>query len=203
MGMKYMEKPFIFGINKKVIENEKGSILVIAMLVIFVLSLLGTFALNTTDVEIHIAANQQRWEEDFNVSEGSAKLEGSKVGYARTGNNEWYQISDPSLLNQFLVPPGTTPGSFFDPGSDMTENIPANFDSTAADDYKLWPRQNIMDDAADDVYDYAYLVTYLFPDLPPKGYDATSFSGYKFRITGEKKVVVELGGIKVGVKSPI
>jgi len=190
-------------INKSVFLNEKGSVLVVATLVLFVLSLLGMFALNTTDVEINIAANQQNWEKSFNVSEGGAKLEGTKVGFARTGVNDWYEISDPGEFNQFLIPPGTTPGSTYDPGSDMTETIPNNFDATDADDYKLWPHQNIMNDPADDIYDYAYLVTYLFPDVPPKGYDATNFAGYKFRINGEKKVVIELGGIKVGVISGI
>jgi len=183
--------------------NEKGSILVIAMLVLCVLGLLGTFALNTTDFEINIAANQQNWEKDFNVSEGAANMEGTKVGYARTGVNDWYEISDPETFNQYLVPPGTTPGSSYDPGSDMTKAIPASFDDAAAADYTLWPHQNLLENTADDTFDYAYLVTYLFPDVPPKGYDSSNFSGYKFRINGEKKISIELGGIKVGVKSGI
>jgi hypothetical protein len=199
-----INKP-VFTFTKKVLftANEKGSILVVATLVLFILSFLGIFALNTTDVEINIAANQHNWDKSFNVSEGGAKLEGTKVGFARPGVNDWYEISDPGTLNQFLVPPGTTPGSSYDPGSDMTETIPGTFDNAAADDYKLWPCQNIMDDITDNVYDYAYLVTYLFPDTPPKGYDSTNFSGYKFRINGEKKVIIELGGIKVGVKSAL
>ena len=32
---------------------------------------------------------------------------------------------------------------------------------------------------------------------------SSNFSGYKFRINGEKKISIELGGIKVGVKSGI
>ena len=181
------------------LKNENGSILVIAALMIMILSLFGTFALNTTDYEINIAANQQRFEQDFNTTEGGAKLEGSKVGYARDGVSEWYEISDPETFNQFLVPPNAS----YDPGSDMTVSIPTTFDSTAADDYQMWPHQNLISDITDDTFDYTYLVTYLYPDTPPKGYDASNFSGYKFRINGEKKIVVEIGGIKVGVKSGI
>jgi len=195
--MRHNQKQFPPGMN--VLTNENGSILVIAMLLLLVLSLLGTFALNTTEFEINIAANQQNWEKDFNVSEGSAKLEATKVGFARTGVNDWYEISEPDILNQYLVPPNVD----FDPGSDMTQGIPTTFDDAAADDYTLWPRQNMIQDTADNLYDYAYLVTYLFPDIPPKGYDSSTFAGYKFRINGEKTVVVELGGIKVGVKTGI
>ena len=166
--MQYITNKSIFTFNKKLsfAANEKGSILIVATLILFVLSFLGLFALNTTDVEINIASNQQIFEQNFNISEGGAKLEGTKVGYTRTGVNDWYEISDPGLFDQFLVPPGTIPGDPYDPGSDMTKPIPANFDSIAADDYKLWPHQNIMNDPADSVYDYAYLVTYLFPDVP-------------------------------------
>ncbi len=200
--MKCIINKFVFIFNKKLFftANEKGSMLVVATLVLFILSLLGMFALNTTEFEINIAANQQSFEKNFNASEGSAKLEGSKVGYARTGVNDWYEISDPGEFNQFLIP---LTDSLYDPGDDMTETIPDPFDDAAADDYKLWPHQNMLDDTGDNVYDYAYLVTYLFPDVPPKGYDSTNFSGYKFRITGEKKAVIEIGGIKVGVKSGI
>ena len=203
--MQYTINKSFFTFNKKFffVTNDKGSVLVVATFVLFILSLLGMFALNTTDIEINIAANQQNWEKSFNVSEGGTKLEGTKVGYTRTGVNDWYEISDPETFNQFLIPPGTTPGSTYDPGSDMTKAIPNNFDNTDADDYQLWPHQNIMGNAADNVYDYTYLVTYLFPDNPPKGYDATNFSGYKFRINGEKKIVIEVGGIKVGVKAGI
>ena len=53
-------------------ENESGSILAIAMLTLLLLSVLGTFALNTADYEIDIAANQQQFESRFNTAEGGA-----------------------------------------------------------------------------------------------------------------------------------
>ena len=97
----------VFTFNKKFFftANEKGSVLVVATLVLFVLSLLGMFALNTTDVEINIAANQQNWEKSFNVSEGGAKLEGTKVGYASISEYGFRdnRYKGRSLPNQYVV----------------------------------------------------------------------------------------------------
>jgi hypothetical protein len=166
------------------------------MLALLLLSLMGIWALGTSDFELKIASNLQTLESNFNICDGAAKQEGAGVGFARAGASEWYQISDPETFNQFLIPPSA---SDYDPGSDIaTGTFPADFDST---DYDTWPRQNLLKDTSDDDHDYAYLVTYLYPDNPPKGYDASMFSGYKFRITGHQKGVVEIGGIKVGVKA--
>ena len=94
------------------------------------------------------------------------------------------------------------PAGSYDPGGDITSGgtYPDDF---VESNYDTWPRQNLLKNNADNLYDYAYLVTYLYPDNPPKGYDASMFSGYRFRITADKKVVVEIGGIKVGVKAGI
>ncbi len=181
-------------------NNEKGLALISAVLALLVVTVLGILAINTSVMEIQIAGNQQQWQEDFNMSEGGAEVEATHVGYARpgVGGFDWYEISDPSIFDQYLLPPQAS----YDPYDDMTstDNFPDDFDNDKADNPNNWPHQNLMQDANDDKYDYAYLVTYLYPDAPPKGYDASTFSGYKFRIDGEKQVVIEVGGIKVGVK---
>lgn len=198
--MKYFEKIFPVNSRKKDTAhlNEKGFVLIAGVLVLFLLSVLGIWALNTSDFEVKIASNLQQMNNNFNIAEGAAKREGAGVGFARPGVSDWYQISDPETFNQLLLPPS---GSY-DPGGDIeiAGDFPDDFDQT---DYRTWPRQNLMRNIADDTYDYAYLVTYLFPDVPPKGYDATNFSGYKFKINGRQRMVVEVGGIKVGVKTGI
>ncbi len=178
------------------LNNEKGFALISAILALLIVTVLGVLAINTSVMEIKIAGNQQQWEEDFNLSEGGAEVEATHVGFARSGVGgfSWYEISDPSIFTQNLLPP---PASY-DPYNDITSTKPFN-----VVDPNTWPHQNLMQDANDDKYDYAYLVTYLYPDAPPKGYDASTFSGYKFRINGEKQVIIELGGIKVGVKTGI
>lgn len=195
-------------ITKKIVSgncfnNEKGFALISAVLALLVVTLLGILAINTSVMEIKIAGNQQQWEESFNLGEGGAEVEATHVGYARSGVGgfDWYEISDPSILGQYLLPHQAS----YDPYNDMTttDNFPSDFDASKAVNSNNWPHQNLMQDANDDKYDYAYLVTYLYPDAPPKGYDASTFSGYKFRINGEKQVIIELGGIKVGVKTGI
>ncbi len=185
---------------KNCFGNEKGLALISAILALLILTALGILAVSTSVIEIQIAGNQQQWEEDFNISEGGTEVEATHVGYARSGISgfSWYEISDPSVFNQNLLPPQAA----YDPYTDITiaGNFPNDFD---AGNPKSWPHHNLMQDATDNKHDYAYLVTYLYPDSPPKGYDASTFSGYKFRINGEKQVEIELGGTKVGVKTGI
>jgi len=185
------------------LNNEKGLALISAILALLVVTVLGIIAINTSIIEVQISGNEQQWEEDFNLTEGGAEVEATHVGYARSGAGgfSWYEISDPSIFDQYLLPLQAS----YDPYNDMTttDNFPNDFDADKADNPKNWPHQNLMQDASDDKYDYAYLVTYLYPDAPPKGYSANDFSGYKFRINGEKQIIIELGGIKVGVKTGI
>lgn len=184
-----------------IIRDQKGSIIVIAMFCLLILSILGIFALNTSDYEINIAGNQQQWGKNFNTAESGATLEGSHIGYAGVnGLYTWYEISDPKIYNLALYP---TTSTAFDPsGSDMpvAGTFPDDFNANSND---TWPRQNLMSDTSDDNFDYAYLVTYLYPDAAPKGWNATKFSSYKFRINGHRQVIIEMGGQKVGVKNPL
>lgn len=202
---------------KQMAINQDGSILAISLFALLVLSVLGTFALNTADFEINIAANQQEWEKNFNVSEGGTTLQGTNVGYAgvtdSVSGNEiapWYEISDPTDLDNPLVPPTV---ANYDPSlSDAaTTNddlatgftIPGNKDTIAADP-DIWPRNNLTADINDDVFDYSYLVTYLYPQsVAVKGYGATTVDAYHFRLNGRRNVHIEMGGKKIGVKSPL
>ena len=190
--------------NRSFPDNEKGSALVVCMLVLAVLTTLGVMAVRTSVTETRIAANEQRWEEDFNISEGGADIEASNVGYARSGAFEWYAISNPDLLNQILVPPDAAD---YDPGNDIASagTFPDYFEGLSSDqqktDSKFWPHQNLSRDTADNTYDYAYLVTYLgTSEKGLKGYDASTFAAYQFRINSVKQAAIELGGIKIGVK---
>lgn len=184
--------------------DEAGFVLVAAMVVLLALTLFGLWALRSSSLELDIAGSTQRIEKQFNVAEGGVVREVGKVGYA---TEPFYNVSDPSVPNQVLRP---TPGTAaFDPGGDIADIAawvvdPAN--STT------WPRQNLLagqdangngidDGEEDNEFDYSYLVTYLYPDTPPKGYDSSSFSGYKFRIQAAGPSEVEMGGMKVGPKA--
>lgn len=185
-------------------SDEKGSALVACLLVLVVLTTLGVLAVQTSVTETKIATNEQRWVEDFNISEGGAGVEGASVGFAGAAGFTWYEISNPDLLDQILVPPTS---DTYDPGDDIITggSFPSDFNSLPTYDQKtsttVWPHANLTQDNADNLFDYAYLVTYLgTSEKGLKGYDAATFAAYQFRINSAKQVVIELGGIKIGVK---
>ena len=51
-------------------NNEKGSVLLVSMLVLMVLTLLGIVALDTTDLELMISRNDRTYKESFNGADG-------------------------------------------------------------------------------------------------------------------------------------
>ncbi len=151
----------------------RGFMLVVILVFLSLLSLLGIWALNTSSMEIQIAGNQQRYEENFSVAEGGSNSEATRLGY---NIRPEYNVTDPTRINFDL-----TAGSY--------------------NDCSTWPTDNLIPSGTDNKCAYGYFVTYLYPDIPPKGYDADAFSAYKFRIDGEHQVVIEMGGKKIGVKS--
>uniref|UniRef100_UPI00405749B8 pilus assembly PilX N-terminal domain-containing protein n=1 Tax=Candidatus Electrothrix sp. TaxID=2170559 RepID=UPI00405749B8 len=173
--------------------NQDGSAVVIAMLVLMVLTIMGISAVNLSTTESYIVRNQQIYQINFYHTEDGNLNEGYKVGHSAT---DWYKLKNPSLFDQLLLPDAGN----YDPGNDMsvTGIFPDDFDEAKPE---TWPHQNLLNDTSDDQYDYACLVKYLYSDNPPKGFDASSFSGYKFRINSIREVEIETGGIKVGVKS--
>ncbi len=51
-------------------NDQKGSVLLISMLVLMVLTLLGIVALDTTDLELMISANERSYKDAFNAADG-------------------------------------------------------------------------------------------------------------------------------------
>lgn len=175
------------------VANEKGFVLIFSMVMLIVITLLGVWALNTSTTEVLVASNEQEFEKSFQISEGGVFSEGGKVGYSKKG---WYSVSNPNNLNKILTPSTSTD---FDPGQDLSS---ANPNGVKAADPATWPLENLIGNysSGNKEMDYSYMVTYLKPDQPPKGTDATKYTGYKFRLNGNQQVDVEAGGIKVGPK---
>lgn len=186
----------------KHIRNEEGFTLILSLLVLVLLSLMGLWALNTSDIEIGISGNEQRYQENFNIAEGGTYREASDIGFA---SKTYYAITDPSNFNLKLGPDPSV-RTVYDPGYDMDTTVWENLTTLSAVNAtkpEEWPHQNLLGDTSDDRCDYSYLVTYMYPDVPPKGYDADSFSAYKFKINGARNTEIEIGGVKVGPKAII
>ena len=176
--------------TSSILTNNEGAALITAMLLLVLLSFMGFAALRTTNTELNITLNEKRYQQDFYNADNANKNERFKVASSSTN---WYEINNPNSYNQNLLP--NTPN--YDPGSDIqvAGPFPGNF---SADNPATWPRENLLGNINDDQYDYAYLVTYMYPDDPPKGYDASKWSSYKFRVNTKRDVGIETGGEKVG-----
>ena len=161
---------------KKKLANDQGYVLVVSLVLLMILTLLGIWGLQTSSLEQLISGNQQLHQQNFTVAEGGANREATLVGF---GSRSAYNITNPNQFNQDLTT--TNNATFSDPDS--------------------WPSDNLINGATAADTSYDYFVSYLYPDLPPPGYDASMFSAYKFRISGHHQAVVQLGGKKLGVKA--
>ena len=191
--------------DRRSVTSEAGFIVVAAMVVLLALTLVGIWAIRTSTLELDIAGSTQRAEKQLNVAEGAVAVEVGNVGFH---TKTWYDVSDTSLMNHALVP---STQADFDPGGDTSAPL---WSTAQLDDPSYqrnpenWPRQNLLGNNADNEFDYRYLVTYLNPGPPPKGYDMNLFDGYFYRIQGQAvengntgSLVIEMGGIGVGPKS--
>jgi hypothetical protein len=180
-----MTKPIKTIPGDTVLCRQDGFALVTAIMMLFVAMILGLMVADSADMEILLSGAQQRYEENFNTTEGGAGVEASAVGsgedIARNGSTHSYSVVNPADTNKVLSPDSTV---------------------TLATSPELWPTDNLIKSyaAGDDNLDYQYRVIYLHDDSPPKGYDAGQFSGYLFQIDAQRSSRIEMGGNKVGPK---
>lgn len=179
--------------DRKGVASEAGFVLVAAMVVLLALTLFGIWAIRTSTLELDIAGSVQRAEKQFNVAEGAVMIE--------LGNAAAIDTGDTGATNVIVAP---TTEATFDPGSDTAAN-PASVDAA---DPASWPMGNLLQDNADDEFDYRYLVTFLYADSEGRpGYAAGENEFFYYRIQGQSvegnngSLVIEVGGYKVGVKS--
>ena len=58
--------------EKYILENEKGSVIVLAVVLLMLLTLLGISATTTSSIEVQIAGNEHRYKRDLYLAEGAA-----------------------------------------------------------------------------------------------------------------------------------
>jgi hypothetical protein len=160
--------------------RQEGFALVTAIMMLFVAMILGLMVVDSADMGILLSGAQQRYEENFNTTEGGAGAEAAAVGTGK-GIARDYSVVNPAAKNVGL-PWGST----------VTLDTPP----------VVWPTDNLLKSAAaaDASLNYQYRVIYLRDDAPPKGFDAGHFSGYLFQMDAQRNTRVEMGGNKVGPK---
>ena len=64
---------------KKLLKNEEGSVLVISLIMLALLSLMGIAATNISTIEIQIAANNRTYMQNFYMAEAAAREAAQKI----------------------------------------------------------------------------------------------------------------------------
>ncbi len=127
----------------KQLNNESGTALVVALLVLVALTVLGLASINTSSIEIGISGNERVYRQNLNIAE-SASLHGLK------------EIQNMDSINDYddLMPDTTSLVWLSNPGSSTFFEDPANWDYNDAD----------SDDNAEQFsggkYSYCYAVDY-------------------------------------------
>jgi len=195
---------------RQILGSEQGFALVTALMLLFAATVLGFMVMDSSETEIILSGAQQRYERNFNTAEGASSVEAATVGTSATvtrniggtNHSRSYVVVNPDAHNQVLSP-NKSHDALFDPGNDMTvDNASAEYTVDLNTPPAQWPMENLLhsDATADNFLDYHYRVAYLYGTAPPKGYDATKFSGYRFQIAAQRTTLIELGGSKVGPK---
>ena len=81
-------------------QSEQGSITVIALMLLVVLTLLGITITRTSTIDIQIAGNEIQYKENFYVAEGGIHREAAEVG---RGNYPVLNINTPGPLANEVI----------------------------------------------------------------------------------------------------
>ena len=107
----------------KILKNQKGFVMIAAMLFLVVLTIIGIAATNTTTIEVNIAGNEKIYKQNFYLAEGAAKeaanqnLESewvwdfNKKDFPDDGNGNVDESEDSSLWSQNSVLEGQIIGA--------------------------------------------------------------------------------------------
>ncbi|MBN2372363.1 hypothetical protein JXL19_01055 [bacterium] len=95
-----------------ILKNQRGTAFIITMMLLILLTFMGTFALTTTNIEINIAANEKDYVRDFYICDS-----GWKEILPWLNNH----ASPPSLVNVSLNDPNTVK-NFGGGGDGMTNS---------------------------------------------------------------------------------
>ena len=133
-------------------QSEQGSITVIALIILVVLTLLGITITRTSTIDIQIAGNEIPFKQNFYVAEGGINREAAEVG---AGNYPVTNINDVSPPS----PPLATEAGQTN-GNPLPNPVPHSVGT------KL----------------YNFTLDYKGYFLPPQGYSVVHFSRYDYNV---------------------
>jgi hypothetical protein len=180
-------------------DGESGFVLVLAVVILLVLTLLGIWALRTSDFELNVVGGSQQAESQLNIGEGAVYNEVVNMGFRYNPNRPYYALPDTSVYGLVLQPTTTL---LYNPGNYLNLSLPATI---MQNDPTSWPYDNLLGNysntALTNQMTYRYLTTYLIKKPPPAGSGTGTAMGYYFRFQGgpvSAPTVIEVGGCVLG-----
>ena len=159
-----------FGEIMSLYKEEHGSITIVALLILVVLTILGITLTRTTTLDLKIGTNELVRKQNFYVAEGGVYREAAEVGegssYVVTNVNQPYTVAAQvignagatGVFNSFGAKTGSLPGA--------SHQIPVVGGEP-----------------------YNFQVEYVGHYLPPKGYSVDQFSRYDFDVQADRENV--------------
>jgi hypothetical protein len=161
------------------LHNDQGSVVLIAVIILVVLTVIGIAATNTTDIELKIVQNTNLYKKNFYHTESG----GLEVAYdvdkagggtcPSSGDADYrlsclpdYAPSNP-LEAEFLTAPVTTTPTAAEIKDYANTGWPANYPETADE--------------------YGYRVYYRGTGSPVKGFDASKYTAFIYDISTRKQ----------------
>ena len=172
-----------FGGLMKLYKEEQGSITIVALLILVVLTILGISLTRTTTLDLRIGTNELVRKQNFYVAEGGVYREAAEVGegssYVVANVNQPHKVgaqvigntTDTGVFNSVGTKTGSLPGA--------SHQVPVVGGTP-----------------------YNFQVDYYGFSLPPKGYSVDQFSRYDFDIIADvNNVNVNARFYRIGPKA--
>jgi len=173
-------------------NREQGSITVVALLVLVVLTILGITITRTTTLDLRIGTNELMRRQSFYVAEGGVYREAAVVGQ---GN---YGVSNIYSRHQLAMQRVDADNKHKESGLTDGSGLPLPGDSPCT--YPYCTQDDKTHRAVDGYYNFDLF--YIGSYLPPKGYSMDQFSRYDFDIqTDRDNVNVNARFYRIGPKA--
>jgi Tfp pilus assembly protein PilX len=152
-------------------RKEQGSVVVIALMILVVLTLLGIMATRTSSIDIRIAANEISYKKNFYIAEAGVFREALEIGrgkYPVTTISQAYELADQNLNQD---------GSAASRGLKNVDGSYTGSPLPGSDTVHQFSGKN-----------YAFAVGYAGYFLPPTGYSVIHFSRYDYTVDTQTPV---------------
>ena len=160
------------------VDNQQGSAIIIAILILFILTVVGTVAINISNTELKYSRNDIERKQMFYYTESAGREVAYDVDKTTTGRYAVLDTATPIIVTKTAAGP-TTPNPTAAQVTDYTDTT--------------WPINTSNVDSPDLTslrsHEYGYRVYYTGLGLNPKGF-GSSFSSFVFDIGSREQETV-------------